>query len=37
MSKVVNEKCDRIAYLRRNRPEAENAIDKESQLALCEI
>ena len=37
MSKVVNEKCDRIAYRRRNRPEAKNAIDKETHLALCEI
>lgn len=37
MNKVVYEKCDRIAYLRRDRPAAENAIDKETQLALCEI
>ena len=37
MNKVIYEKCDRIAYLRRNRPEAKNAIDKETHLAPCEI
>ncbi len=37
MSQVVYEKRDRFAYLRLNRPEAKNAIDKEMHLALCEI
>ena len=35
MSVLVIEKKDRIAYLRMNRPEAKNAINRELHLALC--
>ena len=36
MSVLVVEKKDRIAYLRMNRPEAKNAINRELHLALCD-
>lgn len=36
MSVLVIEKKNRIAYLRMNRPEAKNAINRELHLALCD-